>query len=108
MIASKFMTKKPYINALLAIIYIALVASIMFYAQDLGAPQEDNVLMPIALISLFTFSAGVMGYLFLSEPVQLYLDGKKKEAVNFFLKTLVTFGVITVLALSAMIFNIFG
>jgi hypothetical protein len=93
------MTKQPLTNAIAALAYIVAVATFMFYATD-HMPGPDTVLAPIALISLFTLSAGVMGYIFLSQPVQLYLDDHKKEAVNLFVQTLAIFGGLTVLVLA--------
>lgn len=101
------MSKKPFVHAFLATLYIAAVACLLFYGPKLvDLPKEDNVLMPIAMISLFTFSAAVMGYLFLSAPIQLYLDGDKKGAVNFFLKTLATFGIVTLIVFIAMFLGV--
>jgi hypothetical protein len=57
------------------------------------------VYAPIVIISLFTLSAAMMGYLFLFQPLQLYLDGKKKLAVNLFIQTLATFAGLTALFL---------
>lgn len=99
------MTKNPVINALTALGYISLVASVMFFGTKLaGSKPDDSVLAPIAFISLFTLSAAVMGYIFLSNPLQLYLDGKKKEGINLFVKTLGIFGVITAAVLSIVFF----
>lgn len=92
------MTKNPFLNALAASVYIGLVASIMFYGMQ-HAPKQDSVAIPIAIISLFTLSAAVMGYLFLYQPIQLFLDGKKKQAVDFFLQTMAAFAGLTALAL---------
>lgn len=92
------MTKNPFINALAAVVYIGIVASVMFYGTKHTNPI-NSVIAPLAMISLFTLSAAVMGYLFLFQPLQLYLDGKKKEAVNLFLKTVVVFAGITTLIL---------
>lgn len=95
------MTKNPFLNALTALLYIALIASLMFYGVG-NTPGPDTVIIPIAMISLFTFSAAVMGYVFLYQPLQLYFDGKKKQALNLFLKTLGIFGVITAFLLAAL------
>jgi hypothetical protein len=82
------MTRNPFINALAAIAYIAVVASLMFYTSTLGKmPIDNSVFMPIMVLSLFVFSAAAMGYIFLSQPIMLFLDGQKKEAVSLFLKT---------------------
>lgn len=91
--------KNPLLNALAASGYIFLIASVMFYGtHDQKGP--DNVMAPIVVLSVLTLSAAVMGYLFAAQPLLLYIDGKKKEAVNFFLKTLATFAGITALILA--------
>ncbi len=87
------MTKNPLINALTALLYITAVASFMFYAPTLlKLPKEDSVFMPIWFISLFVFSAATMGYVFLSKPIMMFLEGEKQGAVKLFLHTVLAFG----------------
>lgn len=93
------MTKKPILNAFAALVYIVVVSAAMFYGTSNIGPAEDSVIAPIAMISLFTLSAAVMGYLFLSQPLQLYLDNKKKEAVEVFMRTVAIFAGFTVVIL---------
>ncbi len=101
------MTKNPFINAFAVLLYIVLIASVMFYGtKNLG--PADSFIAPIAMISLFTLSAAVMGYLFLFKPVILYFDNKKKEAIDLFLKTLVIFGGITVVILLLLFTGVFS
>jgi len=95
------MTKNPFINAFSATLYIAVVASIMYYAPKLVGPTE-SVVVPIAILSLFVLSAAIMGYLFFFQPIQLYFDGEKKQAVNLFLSTVLIFATITVILLLAL------
>jgi hypothetical protein len=90
------MTRNPFLNALAATLYIVIIASVMYYAPRFGG-TEFTVIVPIAIISLFTLSAAVMGYLFLYQPLQLYMDGDRKVAVNLFLQTVAVFAGITVL-----------
>ena len=78
--------KKPFLHALGAIAYIVTLVTIMFSAESF-VPKEDNIAMPIAMLGLFVLSVAIMGYLFLSEPLKLFLEGQKSEAVNFFMKT---------------------
>ena len=88
------MTKNPLINGLSALLYIILVAMTMNYlTQNTKGP--DTIMAPILVLSMFTLSAAVMGFLFLSQPLQLYLDGKKKNAVTLFVQTLGVFAGIT-------------
>lgn len=93
------MTKNPITNAFAAIAYIIIVASIMYYGSNYTGQSEDTLFAPIALISLFTLSVAVMGYVFLSQPLQLYLEDKKKEAVNLFVRTVAVFAGLTVVIL---------
>ncbi len=95
------MTKNPILNALAAVLYITLVAAVMFYGGRMGGP-DNSIIAPIAILSLFTLSAAVMGYLFLGEPIQLYLNGKRKEAVNLFLQTVGVFSIVTIIALAIL------
>ncbi len=88
--------KNPLYNAVLAEGYICLVAFVMFYGQVLVG-EEDEVIMPIAMLSLLVLSASIMGYLFCYTPIALFLEGKKDEALHFFLRTVGSFAVITLL-----------
>lgn len=101
------MTKNPVINGLSALIYIVTVAFVMYFGTK-NLPKEDTILAPIAMISLFTLSVAVMGYIFGFQPAQLYLDGKKKEAVQLFLKTLIIFGCLTALMLLLLFTGVFS
>ncbi len=95
------MTRNPFINALLGLLYIVLVVAALSYAPLVFVETEKSILIPIAMLSLFVFSAACMGYIFLSKPLQLFLDGQKKEAIELFIKTLVTFAVSAALLVSA-------
>lgn len=88
------MKKTAFVYALLAECYIIAVVFLIRYGlSTIG--ESDTILIPMGMLSLFVLSAAMMGYIFLSKPVQLYLEGQKKEAVNFFLSTAVLFAVIT-------------
>ncbi|MDE2399971.1 MAG: hypothetical protein KGL67_03115 [Patescibacteria group bacterium] len=77
--------KKPFIHALAAALYIVIIVLVMNVVTSI-LPGK-TLLIPMAVLSLFVLSAAVMGFLFLSEPIQLYMGGKQKEAVAFFGKT---------------------
>ena len=93
------MARNPFYNAVLAVGYIVLVAHVMYYGSKMAGPAEPSVLVPIAILSLFVLSAAMMGYLFLDQPLQMYLDGQKQEAVDLFLKTLGLFAAFTLIIL---------
>jgi hypothetical protein len=99
------MTKNPFLNAVWAALYIGLIVGVLTTFVD---SKEENMagfqtLIPIVMLSLFTLSASVMGYLFLYEPGKLYFDGKREEAVAFFLKTVGTFALITAVLVASLI-----
>ena len=95
------MTKNPLVNGITASAYIVLVATVMNVGSKMGH-HPDTFLAPIAVISLFTFSAAVMAYVFCYEPIQLFIGGKKKQGLNLFLQTTLVFGVLTALALALL------
>lgn len=94
------MTKNPYINAVLAALYIVCIVFVMSLFVDNNQLENSGfvLLIPMTMLSLFVLSAAVMGFLFLHRPLSLYLDNKKREAVIFFGKTLGAF------ALCALVF----
>ena len=96
------MTKNPLVNALVATGYITLVALLMFYGTRFLGNKPDTIFAPIAMISLFTLSAAVMGYIFLYQPLQLYFEGEKKASVNLFLKTVAFFACLTIAAFTIL------
>ena len=91
------MTKNPLLNAVAAVLYIALIALVMFYG--LKTVKDETILIPITVLSLFVLSAAVMGSIFFYQPVRLCLEGEKPQAVNLFLKTLAVFAAITAMFL---------
>ena len=100
------MTKNPFINALSATLYITAVATIPYFGKELFGDGK-SFLIPIAMISLFTLSAAVMGYLFLYQPLLLLLDGHKKSAVQLFLQTVAAFAGITLIVFLLLHFRLF-
>lgn len=96
------MTKNPYINALIAYVYISLVVLGMTFAGQ-AMPKADTFLMPVGMISLFTLSAAVMIWLFIIQPFELYTSGEKKGAIAFFIKSIASFALLTILTLLVII-----
>ena len=98
--------KNPIVNAVGAGVYIVLLVTLINYVSR--TKPDDGITTPMLVLSLLTLSAAVMGYLFLSQPIQFYLDGKKKEAVAFFLRTVAAFAVITVIFLVVHVVGVMG
>lgn len=98
------MSKSPIINALSASAYIILVATIINLVSQTQKNKPDTFFAPVAFLSLLTLSAAVMAFIFFYQPLQLFIDGKKKQAVDLFVKTVGIFGAAT-LIVWALIFS---
>ncbi|MBI2514688.1 hypothetical protein HYV91_00645 [Candidatus Wolfebacteria bacterium] len=97
--------KNAFLHASTTALYVAAVASFLFYAPKVFEPQRaDTVLIPIAMLLLFVFSAAITGVSIFGRPILWYLDGKKQEAISLLLYTLGFFLIITIIALSALFF----
>jgi len=103
------MTKNPFYNALAAVLYIVIIVFTMNFVDS----KEVNTGMaqfitPIMVLSLFTLSAAVMGYIFCYQPLRLYLDGKKESAVKLFLKTVAVFAIFPLIIMALYLLGIFS
>jgi len=93
------MSKNPIINALSASAYIIIGVTVMTFVSQALRNKPDTFFAPIVFLSLLTLSVAVMAYLFFYQPVMLFIEGKKKDAVSFFVKTVGIFAAITMVAL---------
>ena len=94
----------PYLNALLATTYICAVALLFRFISAGHANTPDTLLDPILALSLLVFSVATMGFLFFYRPLLLVLDNKKEQAVSYFARTLITFGVLTLVVF--LVYNV--
>lgn len=78
--------KKPFLHALGAALYIFVIVSVTQIMTFLLKDQNGTLIIPMVVLGLFVMSAAIMGYFFLSEPMSLLFEGKKKEAVASFAK----------------------
>ena len=89
------MSKNPIINALSASAYIILGVTVMTFVTEPLRNKPDTFFAPIVFLSLLTLSVAVMAFLFFYQPLLLFIEGKKKDAVNLFIKTVSIFAAIT-------------
>lgn len=101
------MTKNPFLNAFLALLYIVAVVLVINYGATHVSDTQPKIVGPIAMLSLFTLSAAVMGYLFVLQPLRLYLDGAKEAGVRLFLQTMGVFAVFTTAILAVLFLGLF-
>ena len=100
------MSKNPIINAVSASTYIILVVSVMTFITHPLKNKPDTFFAPIIALSVLTLSVAVMAYLFFYQPLQFFIDGKKKEALSLFVKTVGIFAAITVVALILLFYGL--
>lgn len=100
------MTKNPLLNALSASAYIAIVVSVMSLVSKTLSDKPDTFFAPIAFLSVLTLSVAVMAFIFFYQPVQLFVEGKKKEALRLFAKTVGIFAVITAVVMSLVLMGL--
>jgi hypothetical protein len=93
------MKKNATINAIAASAYILLGVIIMNVVTKPLKDKPDTFFAPVVFLSLLTLSVAVMAFLFFYQPIMLFIDGKRKEAVNFFVKTVGIFAAITIVFL---------
>ncbi len=94
------MTKDPYLNAICAGLYIVFVVLLITYGPVLVRDKPDTILAPMAILSLLVCSVAFMAYAFFFRPVVMYMEGQKREAVEFFTRTLMTFAAMTALVVA--------
>lgn len=86
-------------NTLGTVVYVAIVALIIYNAEKIFGTMRA-VTGPIAFLLLFVTSAAITGFLVLGQPVMLYFDNKKREAIQLFIYTMVWLFVVTIITLS--------
>ncbi|PIR64813.1 MAG: hypothetical protein COU63_02245 [Candidatus Pacebacteria bacterium CG10_big_fil_rev_8_21_14_0_10_36_11] len=64
--------------------------------------KPDTFFAPIMMLFMLTLSVAVMAFLFFYQPLQLFIEGKKKQAVDFFAKTVGIFAIITAVILALL------
>lgn len=93
------MTRNPIINALSASAYIVFIVTVMTLVTQPLKDKPDTFFAPITVLFVLTLSVAVMAYLFFHQPLLLFIEGKKKDAVNLFVQTIGVFEAITMVVL---------
>ena len=93
------MFKNPIINGLSASAYIIFIVTVMTFVTQPLKNKPDTFFAPITFLSVLTLSVAVMAFLFFYQPMLLVIEGKKKEAVSLFVKTVGIFAAITAVIL---------
>lgn len=78
--------RKPFTHALAAALYIVII--VLGVNATSSVIPGKTIMIPMGMLGLLVLSVLIMGYLFFFEPLNLYLEGQKTEAIAFFGKTL--------------------
>ena len=89
---------RGFINAAGVFVYVSAVAWLMFNGKNIFG-KSPNFLMPLFILLLFIMSATITSLLVLGKPIQLYLGGSKKEAVNLLFTTLACLALFAVIVI---------
>jgi hypothetical protein len=98
------MKKKAFINSFLTSLYIVAIGLFFYYGSLIKIGRVNTFLAPITMLFLFVFSAAITSFLLVGKPMQMYIDGKKKEALSLITYTLGFFFIFTLIALLLLIF----
>ena len=96
-------TRYALINSVGTALYIILIVSFMYLGVKGIFGREETILIPIAMLMLFVFSAAFTGALVFGRPIMWYLDGKKRQALSLIFYTLGFFLLITIITIFFMI-----
>lgn len=100
------MSKNPIINALSASAYILLIVSVMNFVTQPLRNKPDTFFAPVTVLFVLTLSVAVMAFLFFYQPLLIFIEGKKKEAVNLFVKTVGIFAALTAVVLILLFYGL--
>jgi hypothetical protein len=96
--------KTAFLNALATTLYVIGIGAFMYMGSIIKVGRANIILVPITLLLLFVCSAAITGFLIFGKPAQMYVDGKKKDALSLLSQTLIFFSVNTLIAIVLLIF----
>ncbi len=84
-------------HSVLVLLYVTLVGTVMRHANQWF--PHDNSWTPVAVLMLFVLSAAITGTLVVGKPALMYMEGKRKEALQFFGFTVMWLAILTFISL---------
>jgi hypothetical protein len=95
--------KTGLLQAIAITAYISLVSLVMNNAERIFGKMDD-VIGPVAFLTMFATSVLVCGLLVFKKPYELFFDEKKKEAINVVVYTAASLFVILLILFGIMFF----
>ena len=74
-------------NSLATTVYVVIVAVILNNGERIFGTMK-NIIGPVAFLLLFVTSAAITGFLVLGQPIMLYVDNQRRDAIRLFIYTL--------------------
>ena len=99
------MIKNPYLNAFMALGYIALIILVISKTSAIAANTPDTLLAPVTMLSLLVLSVSIMAILFFYQPLRLFIENQKGEALSFLLKTVGTFACFVLILATLLLYT---
>jgi len=98
--------KTAVFDSLATTAYIVAISTFMFWAGETKLGANNTFLIPIVMLLLFVVSAAITGFLVFGQPVIMYYEGKKKDALQLLTYTLAILSGVTIFSIILLI--IFG
>lgn len=92
------LVKIAVLQSLGVVAYTTIVALLMTNGDKVFG-QINTVLAGVAFLMFFILSVAIVGSLIVVKPLMLYLDAKKKEAIELLLYTISTLFIFTLIFL---------
>ncbi|MBI2045054.1 hypothetical protein HYT23_03275 [Candidatus Pacearchaeota archaeon] len=95
--------KYAIIDAFGTAVYVIVIAYFVNFLSNGMFGNNKTVLIPIAMLMLFVFSAALTGTLVFGRPISWYFDNKKHEAFLLIFSTLAIFALLMILVFLLLI-----
>lgn len=94
--------KTALFNSIATLAYIVIIVLFVLSFQGIFQGKPDTMFIPIAMLTLFVFSAALTGFLVFGKPLIWYFDGKKKEALSLVAWTFLFLFIFVIIAFLVM------
>mgnify|MGYP003392708374 CR=1 FL=1 len=90
-------------NTVGVVLYIALVAWFMTNAENFSSQMPHSILVPMVFLTLFVFSAAVVGLLIFGRPIYMFMNGSKKESLAMLSYTILALFVFLIIGMMVLV-----
>jgi len=91
--------KTALLNVVYTTVYVIVISLFLGYGSNIKIGKVSPFIASIVFLLLFVFSAALTGFLVVGKPLQLYIDGKKKDALSLLFYTLIFLFILTLISI---------